>query len=312
MRDGFIKVGCATNDVVVANPRVNAKSIIDNMNSAHKKNVKILVFPELAISGYTCGDLFYQDTLLEASLSALDQIRRSSSRKDMLVVVGMPLKHNNRIYNVAAFINKGKILGFVPKTYIPNYNEFYEARHFSKALEENTKVLVNGKDYLFGSNLLFKCRQVEELIVASEICEDLWVPLPPSIYHALNGATVICNLSSSNELVGKDEYRKELVRTQSDRLKCAYLFASSGEGESTQDLVFSAHNIISENGKVLKESKKFKNELIISEIDVKQLVYERSKKSTFISDGKQKYDTIYFDLKIDGTDLTRGFPTCTI
>ena len=312
MRDGFVKVGCASNDVVVANPELNTKSIIKIMNKANKENVNVLVFPELAISGYTCGDLFFQDTLLDSCLEGLEKIRLSSLRKNMLVVVGLPLKHNNKVYNVAAFINKGKILGFVPKTHIPNYNEFYEARHFNKALKETTKVLVNNKEYLLGTNLLFKCKQVEELIVAGEICEDLWVPLPPSIHHALNGATVICNLSASNELVGKDKYRLELVKTQSSRLVSAYLYSSAGEGESTQDAVYSSHNIIAENGNILKEGRKFKNDLIISEIDVKKLAFDRSKKSTFISEENLKYDTIYFDLNEKETSLTRGFPTSTI
>ena len=189
----------------------------------------------------------------------------------MLIVVGLPLKHNGKIYNVACFINKGKILGFVPKTYLPNYNEFYEARTFAKAPKNIERVLIKGQEYPFGTNLLFKCKQVEELVVASEICEDLWVPLPPSIYHALYGATLICNLSASNEVVGKDKVRYELVKSQSSRLVCGYLYASSGEGESTQDIVFSAHNLIAENGNVLLESKKFKKTLINSEIDVKRL-----------------------------------------
>lgn len=312
MKDGFIKVGCATSDVVVASPLENAKNIIKKMNEANKQEVKVLVFQELAISGYTCGDLFYQDTLLDDCLKGLESIRKSSLRKDMLIVVGLPLKHNGNIYNVAAFLNRGKILGFVPKTHIPNYNEFYEARHFAEAPKVLQKVLINNKEYSFGTNLLFKCQEVEELIVAAEICEDLWVPLPPSINHALYGATLICNLSASNELVSKNKYRYELVKTQSSRLVAGYLYTSSGEGESTQDLVFSAHNLISENGVVLSESRRFKNELITSEIDVKRLAFERSKRSTFVNDGSLVYETIYFNLHISDTLLTRSYPTSTI
>lgn len=312
MKDGFIKVGCATSDVIVASPLENAKNIIKKINKAKNEKVKVLLFQELSISGYTCGDLFLQDTLLDGCLEGLEMIRRNSIRKDMLIVVGLPLRHNNKIYNVAAFINKGKILGFVPKTNIPNYGEFYETRHFTKAPKNLEKVLINGKEYLFGTNILFKCRQIEELIIACEICEDLWVPLTPSTFHALYGATLICNLSASNEVLGKDEERYELVKNQSKRLVAGYLFASAGNGESTQDLVFSSHNIIAENGEILKESELFKNELIISEIDVKSLAFERSKKSTFINDDTLIYETRYFDLKNEDTELTRSFPTCSI
>jgi len=310
MQDGFIKVGCATSDVVVASPIENAKNIIKKINKAKEKGVKVLVFQELAISGYTCGDLFLQDTLLDGCLEGLELIRKSTSRKEMLIAVGLPLRHNNKIYNVAAFINKGKILGFVPKTNIPNYGEFYEARYFSKAPKNIEKVLINNQEYLFGTNLLFKCRQLEELVVACEICEDLWVPLTPSTFHALYGATLICNLSASNETVGKDEERRELVRNNSKRLVAGYLYASAGQGESTQDVVFSSHNIICDNGNLLKESKLFKNELITTEIDVKSLVFERSKKSTYNNDGSLIYETIYFDLKVEETNLTRSYPTC--
>lgn len=308
MRDGYIKVGCNSFDVNVGSPLLNTKNIIKCMNNASKKEVKILVFPELCISGYTCGDLFYQDLLLEGCLDSLETIRRSSSRKDMLIVVGLPLKHNSKLYNVACFINKGKILGFVPKTYIPNYNEFYESRYFAPAFKENTKVVIRGNEYPFGVNLLFKCKSVNDLVVAAEICEDLWVPSSPSINHALNGATVICNLSASNEVVGKDKLRYDLVKFTSRKLCSAYLYSSAGEGESTQDLVFSSHNIIAENGVVLKESEIFKNSLITSEIDVKKITFERSKMNTFNKDDS-KYEYIYFDLKVSDTTLERRYPS---
>lgn len=311
MEHGYIKVGCATSDVVVANPIVNAKNIIKKINGAKNQKVKILLFQELALSGYTCGDLFLQETLLDNCLEGLELIRRHSLRKDMLIIIGLPLRHNNKLYNVAAFINKGQILGFVPKTNVPNYDEFYEARHFSSAPKNNEKVLVNGKEYPFGTNLLFKCCQIEELIVACEICEDLWSPLTPSTYHVLNGATVICNLSASNEVCEKEKERRELVKNTSKRLLSVYLYSDAGNGESTQDLVFAAHNIISENGTILKESRLFKNELIVSEIDVKSIVFERSKRNTFVKDETKVYETIYFNLNIEETELTRSYPTCT-
>ncbi len=313
MKDGFIKVGVATNDIVVANPIQNAKNIIKRINQAKKEKAKIVVFPELSISGYTCLDLFLQDTLINSSLEALEMIRFNSIRKDMLIVVGLPLRHNSKLYNVAAFINKGKILGFVPKSFMPNYGEFVEARYFSKSERENSEVLVDGKLYPFGTNLLFKCKEIEELVVACEICEDLWVPLPPSINHSLNGATVICNLSASNETVNKSEVRLDLVKYQSQKLIAAYLYSSAGEGESTQDLVFSAHNIIAENGEILNSVSDLKNHIIYSEIDVKKLAFERSKMSTFLAlDNEINYQTIYFDLKVEETNLTRSFPTCSI
>lgn len=311
MKNGYIKVGCATCDIVVANPIANAKNIIKKINSAKSQKVKVLLFQELALSGYTCGDLFLQETLLDDCLEGLELIRRNSLRKDMLIVVGMPLRHNNKLFNVAAFINKGKILGFVPKTNIPNYDEFYELRHFSNALKNNEKVLINGKEYPLGTNLLFKCRQIEELIVACEICEDLWAPLTPSTYHALNGATMILNLSASNEVSEKELERKELVKNTSKRLLAIYMYSDAGNGESTQDLVFAAHNIISENGVILKESQLFKNELIVSEVDVKSIVFERSKRNTFVKDESKVYETIYFDLEVEETILTRSYPTCT-
>ena len=308
MKDGYIKVGCVSFDTNVGSPILNTKNIIKCMNNASKKEVKILVFPELCISGYTCGDLFYQDLLLEGCLDSLENIKRNSSRKDMLIIVGLPLKHNSKLYNVACFINKGKILGFVPKTYIPNYNEFYESRYFTPSFKENTKVIIRGNEYPFGVNLLFKCKSVNDLVVAAEICEDLWVPSSPSINHALNGATVICNLSASNEVVGKEKLRLDLVKFTSRKLCCAYLYSSAGEGESTQDLVFSSHQIIAENGVVLKESEIFKNSLITSEIDIKKIAFERSKMNTFNKDDS-KYEYIYFDLKVSDTTLERRYPS---
>ena len=307
MKDGFVKVGCTSFDLVVGNVDHNTKEIIKCLNKAKKSEVKILVFPELCITGYTVGDLVYQDVLLESCLDSLERIKRSSLTKDMLIVVGLPLRFNSKLYNVACFINKGKILGFVPKSYMPNYNEFYESRYYA-TFEGNTKIYIRGNEYPFGTNLLFKCKQMDDLVVASEICEDLWVPNSPSIRHAINGATVICNLSASNEVVGKDKLRLDLVKFTSRKLCCAYLYSSAGEGESTQDLVFSAHHIISEDGNVLKESKRFTNSMITSEIDVKRLAFERSKMNTFKKDNSH-YDYIYFDLKESETTLERRYPS---
>ena len=307
MRDGFVKVGAATNEIIVANPLENAKNIIKKINKAHKEQVKVLVFPELSITGATCLDLFFYDTLLNDSLKALDLIRRNTLRKNILVIVGLPLKHNNKLYNVAAYINKGKILGFTPKTYFNSTDNKY----FSK-LEETVEVIINGNKYLLGTNLLFKCEELNELVVASEIGDDLLNPLAPSNYHTLNGATLICNLSASNEVALKEKERLELIKVHSSRLITAYIYSNAGPSESTQDLVFSGHNIICENNEVLKSVNDFKHNLVTSEIDVKKLVYLRNKSQSFTSDLNKKYQTIYFNLNLKEEKLTRSFPTCSI
>jgi NAD+ synthetase len=306
MRHGFIKVAAVTPEIKVADVEFNVGSIIGDLDAASKEGAKIVVFPELTITAYTAGDLFYQDTLLSSALDGLERIRKATEKKDPLVFVGLPLRVNGRIYNAAACLSKGEILAFVPKTYLPNYNEFYEKRQFAGAPDGNIKIFVGGKEYLFGKSVLFVSKEIPELKVAAEICEDLWVFDPPSVSHAEAGASVIVNLSASNELIGKAEYRRELVRMQSARLIAGYVYADAGAGESTTDTVYAGHNIVAENGKILKESRLFAGGAIYSEIDVLALSTERSKLSNYRKNAAG-YAEIPFSLKIEETSLTREY-----
>ena len=305
MRDGFIRVGAATSNVVVANPIENARNIIEKISKASRNKVRVLTFQELALSGYTCGDLFLQDTLLDGCLEGLEMIRKYSVTKDMLIVVGLPMKNNNKIYNVAAFINKGNYLGFVPKTFIPNYEDFYETRYFTKP-GKNTTININGTNYPFGTNLLFKCNNMPSLVVACEIGEDLYAPISPSTHHALNGATVILNLAASSEVLTSAKERVDFIRNHSKKTITSYIYESAGEGESTQDSVFASHNIIAENGVILKESELFKNELVFVEVDTKYLSFERSKKDMFALE-ESEYTIVHFDISNKETPISREF-----
>ena len=225
MRYGFIKAAAATPEIRVADCSYNAGQTVKLMREAAEKGVKLLVFPELCITGYTCSDLFLQRRLLDGALTALRTVMEASRKLSLLTVAGLPLTVEDKLYNCAAVIFQGEILGVVPKTNLPNYNEFYEKRHFVPAPAENTVCRLFGKEVPFGSKLLFCCDTLSELKVAVEICEDLWSPIPPSNYHALAGATIIANPSASNEVIGKDAYRKELVGGQSGRLVCGYIYA---------------------------------------------------------------------------------------
>jgi len=304
MKDGFIKVCAATTTVSVACVSENVKQIINKMKEANGKKAKIVVFQELSLTGYSCGDLFFQNKLLSDCLKGLDEIVKFSKGLNLLTIVGLPFEYKNKIYNTAAVIFDGMILGLVPKTHIPNYSELYEARYFTKAMDENVEILVNGELCLFGPKMLFECENIPGLKVAVEICEDLWAPNSPSTDACLNGATIVCNLSGSNEVVGKAKYRLDLIKMQSSKLICGYIYANSGLGESTQDMVFSGHNIICEDGLVLAQNKLFTNDSVYSEIDLEKINIERAKMSTFISN-KEEYDTIMFELNEDETSLTR-------
>lgn len=305
MKHGFIKAAAVTPQVVVADTDYNADVICDCIFEAERKGAKIIVLPELCITGYTCGDLFLQEKLLCGAKAALFKIAGFTADLDCIVFVGLPLEYNGKLYNVAAAICKGAILGLVPKTYLPNYNEFYEARHFTRGMSEIVQVRLSDEVAVpMGTKLLFGCDSILELKIAVELCEDLWTPEPPSIRHALNGANLIVNLSASDEITGKEQYREELVRGQSARLLCGYIYASAGEGESTQDVVYSAHNMIAENGHMLAQAELFSNEMIYSEIDIQRINTERRRMTTFEmrNDG---YLEISFSLKQGKTDLTR-------
>ena len=305
MKHGFVKVAAATPKIIVADTAYNADMICDAIAEATAAGAKVIVLPELCITGYTCGDLFLQEKLLREAKNALLKIAGFTRFMECLIFVGLPYAYHGKLYNVAAAISEGKILGFVPKTCIPNYNEFYESRYFVPGMEEPVFVQFTEDIAVpMGTKLLFSCKEMPELKVGVEICEDLWTPQPPSIRHALNGATLIVNLSASDEVTGKDIYRRELVKGQSARLLCGYLFASAGEGESTTDIVYSAHNLIAEDGHILAEAKRFANETIYSEIDFYRMDAERRRMSTFIAqyDG---YTEIPFSLEKIATVLTR-------
>ena len=305
MRQGFIRVAAATPKVVVADPSENAERIVALAKETAGWGAKIIVFPELCITAYSCGDLFLQETLLAEAKRALLSVAAQTRELDALIFVGLPYEHLGKLYNVAAALNKGKILGLVPKTFIPNYGEFYEARHFAKGMQQVEQTCFGPDMELpIGTNQIFCCSSMPELRVAAEICEDLWTPQPPSIAHALAGANVIVNLSASDETTGKDRYREALVAGQSARLLCGYIYASAGDGESTQDVVYSGHNIIAENGTVLKEAKRFVNETVCTEFDIFRLNTERRKMTTF-ERKQENYVNQMFDLKMEETKITR-------
>ena len=305
MRQGFVKVAAVTPKIGVADVKENARILFRHIKEAEENGAKIIVLPELCLSGYTCNDLFLQELLLRSAKEQLFELADMTSSVDALIFVGMPLEYNGKLYNVAAALNYGKILGFVPKTYLPNYNEFYEARHFTRGMEQVVEVpLREGLSVPMGTNLMFYCRQMPELRVAAEICEDVWTPEPPSIRHALNGANVIVNLSASDETTGKDLYREELIAGQSARLLCGYVYASAGDGESTQDVVYSGHNIIAEDGRILKKAARFVNETIYSEFDILKLNAERRRMSTYET-RDDSYCKVGFSLEIEETKLTR-------
>lgn len=307
MKQGFIKVAAATPDIRVADVAFNTEEIIRTMQDAVHNGAKIIVFPELCITGYTCGDLFTQDILLKAAERGLIQIMEATKELEALVFVGCPLAVEGELYNTAVALNKGKILGFTTKTFLPNYGEFYEMRQFTPGPEQMRMIKFAGKEVPFGPQILFSSVETEGLTVAAEICEDVWSPIPPSIQAALEGALILVNCSASDETIGKDRYREELISGQSARLIAGYIYANAGEGESTTDVVFGGHNLIAENGTILKASGRFANETIYSEIDYKRLLSERRKNTTFRSVTKKSLTIVPFSVKEEETKLTRFF-----
>ena len=304
MKDGFVSVACGTPPLRLADCDYNAEQTFTMMRSAEQAGAKVLVLPELGLTGYTCGDLFYQDALLRGAEQALATVLEATRNLEIVTAVGMPVRVNNKLYNCAVIIQKGLILGIVPKTHLPNYGEFYEKRQFAPAPAEDDYISFCGQEAVpFGAGQIFTCENLPELVLGFEICEDLWAPESPSVAMARAGATVICNLSASNEVLGKDRYRRQLVTTQSAKLLCGYLYASAGEGESTSDVVFGAHQLIAENGTLLGE-KRFENGLLLSEIDVQKLCYERRRTQAF-GDAEEKKNYCGFTLTPVTTKLTR-------
>ena len=308
MKNGYIKTAAATPYITVADCNANGNEIIRLIHEMEKEHVKVMTFPELCITGYTCQDLFLQRRLLDSAWETLLKITKETADVDALVFIGVPFRNHGKLYNVAAVLNRGTILGLVPKTNLPNYAEYYEARHFTPADQDSHMVKIDGVEVPFGTKLLFSCPQMTGMKVAVEICEDLWVPNPPSVAHALAGANVIINLSAGDEITGKDSYRRELVKGQSARLICGYIYATAGEGESSTDLVFGGHNLICENGSILKEAKRFINQTIYGDLDIRRLVTERRKMTTYPPADTAGYQEIIFTLEKEETRLTRTFP----
>ena len=308
---GFIRVGAIVNKLALANPLKNADVIIKEIKKAETLGVSIVTTSELSLTGYTCGDMFLQEQLLDDSIKALEQVLNETKDIDIISILGMPLRHDNQLFNCAVVITKGKILGVIPKTYIPNYQEFYEARWFSSSKELITEEIeILGQLVPITTNILFQDKTLKEATFGIEICEDLWTVNPPSNNHALAGATMIFNLSSSNELIGKQEYRKSLVSSQSARTISAYIYASSGVMESTSDILFGGASMIYENGSILAENKRFELEsnIITADIDVLKLANDRIKNRSFMKNTNlEEYKIIKLDIKDNIKELNREY-----
>ena len=309
MRHGFIKVAAATPKIKVADTKYNTRVILDKITESYNKGARIIVLPELCITGYTCQDLFAQELLLEGALEGLRKIMNATADMEALIFVGLPMEKSGKLYNVAAALFKGTVLGFVPKCNIPMHHEFYEGRNFAKGNDQPHDVWFEEAYVPFGSDILFEVKEgaMKGLSVACEICEDLWAPMSPSLRHGLAGANVIVNLSASNENVGKDNYRHRLVASTSARLMAGSIYCSAGEGESTQDMVFGGHNLICENGAMLAEAKRFTCETIYADLDVNKLRSERRNMSSFESNTSSSYRHVHFELTEQETKLERYF-----
>ena len=292
MRYGFVKTACATPDIRVADCAYNAAQTIRAVEEAAGQGVEVLCLPELGLTGYTCEDLFFQPVLQQGALDALDTVLKATAHTSVVFVVGLPLAVRGKLYNCAAVCQSGRLLGLVPKTHLPSYNEFYEGRRFAAAPAGNFTVEVLGQTVPFGTKLLFCHPKADCFKIAVEICEDVWAPLPPSVGHAMAGATLLLNLSASDEVVGKAEYRRQLIAGQSARLLCGYLYADAGRGESTTDLVFAGHDLICENGAILAQTELFGSGMIVSEVDLEKLAAERLKNTSFAAVNDEGYTPV--------------------
>lgn len=308
---GFVRVGAVVPKLKVADTEFNCNEIIKQIEVASNNKIQIVVFPELCVTGYTCQDLFEQDTLLEEAEKALNRILDYTNNLDIICIIGMPIKAENQLFNTAVVIQKGKILGIVPKTFIPNYGEFYEKRWFASSKNANKKEIeILGQKVPFGIDLLFKDKENNEICFGIEVCEDIWAVEPPSNKLALLGANIILNLSASNEVIGKKEYRRELVKMQSAKTISGYVYCSSGVNESTSDVVFSGESMIFENGSCLTNNQRFdfESNMIFTEIDTKRLANDRRKNISFMGN---PVDLEYREIKINIPDnienLTREY-----
>lgn len=309
MKHGFLKAAAVTPKVRVADPVYNADQIIEEMRKADARGARLIVFPELCITAYTCQDLFLQELLLRGAMKQLLRIASETCEMEGIVFVGLPVEKENKLYNVAAALHKGQILGLIPKLHIPNYSEFYEGRYFTPGKEEVTGYSLPDEagQVPFGTKILFEVDAIRGLRIGCEICEDLWVSEAPSLSHGKAGATVIVNLSASNELIGKASYRKLMVQSASARMAAGYLYAGAGCGESTQDVVFGGHNLIAENGVVLSESRRFTEGMILADLDIQRLTGERRRMNTFQGEGSDGYVIVPVSMKQSETKLERKF-----
>lgn len=309
MKHGFIKVAAGSVPVTVADTKANTEMIKQRIEQADAAGVNLLVLPELCITGYTCGDLFYSDTLLGSAAEALEELCRFTADKYPVVIVGVPVKYHSKLYNCAAVVHRGQLLGLVPKTHLPNHAEFYEKRQFTsgeKLLNKNARFRLNGKAVPLNSCLLFRHKTMEGYQFGVELCEDLWAPSPPSEALCKAGAVIIANPSASNEAISKEAYRRLLVTSTAARLVCGYVYCNAGPEESTQDIVFSRHNIISENGSILAENKPFEEQnLLITEFDCGRLMNERHKITSYSAVPDERYQMVAFNQTMRETALTR-------
>lgn len=308
MKDNFLRVASASFEVKLGNVKENTKSIIEQIDIASQNHTQVLVFPELCLTGYTLQDLFFQARVLNEAKNQLLIIKEKTKDLNMIVAVGLPLEVNNQLYNCVALLFDGAILGIVPKTHIPNYHEFYEARHFASAPQQNQAIYIKDSGYVnFGSKLIFEDLNHPYLKIAIEICEDVWAPLPPSTQHCLNGATLILNSSASNDLTGKSDYRRNLISTHSAQCVCGYVYTNAGLGESSTDVVFSGHHLICENGRILNESKQYETGIIYADIDLEKLARERIEMSTYPNEFNDDYWSIEFELNNVDLDIQRYY-----
>lgn len=307
MKHGFIKVGTATPQITVADPSANVGEILRLHKEAEELGVKLLVFPELCLTGYTCGDLFFSDVLLSSANSALEHFLQETKESSTISIIGFPLVVNDKLYNSAAICQNGQILGIVPKGNLPNYNEFSEGRYFATYSGEVTEIELFDKKVPFGAKQIFACREFPSFRFGVEICEDLLISTPPSCGLASAGALIVANLSASSEALTKEDFRRLIVTSQSGRTLSAYLYANGGDGESTTDLVFSGHSMIAELGTILAERLPFAetSELLVTELDLSHIEWERRRINTFVQAPIGEYRTVYFSLAKEETALTR-------
>ena len=307
MKDGFLRVATACPTIRVADPAYNVASHIAAARDAAAGGVRVLAFPELSLPAYTCSDLFDQEVLLDACEAALGEYLAATADLDMVSIVGVPVRHAGRLYNCAAVTCRGHLLGLVPKTHVCTYAEFYEGRQFTSAPADPIFLTFAGEETCLFSKQLFACREMPSLLLAAEICEDLWVAAPPSNAHCAAGATLVANLSASDETVGKCDYRRSLIGIQSARAMCVYLYADAGTGESGTDMVFSGNCFIAEAGRILAESAPFSDRVLtVTEVDLKRAEAMRARTNTFVSRPDNAYRTVPFSLSLTTTPLTRA------